>query len=92
MITIKCLSHIHKSGAVGCCKMQSHALSLYPLGIQPDSANNMKGGGSGTEEKHNFIVLVILLPLALSECVSGRKNEWEVQICLSLIPQVLLLA
>lgn len=68
------------------------SLRLYPLGIQPDSASNTKGGGRGTEEKHNFRVLVILLPIALREYVPGRKNEREVQTCFSLIPQVPLLA
>ena len=37
----------------------------------------MKDGGSGIQEKHYFIVSMILWPITLSESKPGRRNGWE---------------
>lgn len=75
--------------AVGCCGVQLHPLSLYLLGIQPDSASNVKGNGSGTQEKHSFIVPVILLPIELSECALRRKMSGRYESAFLLFPKCL---
>ena len=59
------------------CSCISYAGNLV---IQPNSASNTKDRGSGIQEKHNFIVPVILWPitlrsLSLGEGLDGSEGQ-----------------